>query len=312
MRRTNAFTLVELLVVIAIIGVLVALLLPAVQAAREAARRMTCTNQLKQIALALQGYESTYNSFPMGGRTDGHMLSWHAMILPYIEQTGIYEQIDFDLDNGWQQTTNHALAMNPIETFFCPSLYDGVLGERSNGDDKVPEVRKSLFFSSRYQGEQAFGHHYHGVMGANGYNAATDSDYPFKEDPPNCGPRDGSATNGMLYLDEKVLMSHVTDGTSHTLIVGEQHFCTIAWIASVSSSPNTPCDVGCCKNVALAINFDPYGPWNDRSFGSAHPGGAQFALADGSAHFLSEDIDIATYLALASRNGEETGAEISN
>ena len=312
MKGRIGFTLVELLVVIAIIGILVALLLPAVQAARESARRMTCTNNLRQIALALQGYESAYQEFPMGGRTDGHMLSWHAEILPYIEQTAIYDQIDFSLQNGWQQTINHSLAMNPIETYFCPSLYDGVLGARHNGIDKVPEVRKSLFGSSKYQGEQAYGHHYHGVMGAKGFNTFTNSDYPLQPDPAKCGPRDESATNGMLYLDEQVFMAQVSDGTSHTLMVGEQHFCTIAWIASVSSSPNSPCDVGCCKNVALAINFDPYGPWNDRSFGSAHPGGVQFALVDGSAHFVSEDIDIATYLALASRNEGETGAEISN
>ncbi len=312
MSRRNGFTLVELLVVIAIIGILVALLLPAVQAARESARRMTCSNNLRQIALALLQYESMYKEFPVGGRTDGHMLSFHALILPYIEQAVIFDQIDFD-SVGWQQRSNHKLALNPIETYFCPSLYDGVLGQRFNGDDKVPEVRRSLFYSSIYRGtEQAFGQHYHGVMGAKGYNAFTNSDYPIRPDPPNCSNRDGSATNGMLYLDEPVSISTVSDGTSHTLIVGEQHFSTIAWIAGVSSSPSTPCDVGCCKNVALAINFDPYGPWNDRSFGSAHPGGAQFALVDGSVHFLSEDIDIVNYLALASRNEEETDADISN
>lgn len=310
-RERYGFTLVELLVVIAIIGVLVALLLPAVQAARESARRSTCANNLKQIGLGIHSYESSRKTLPMGGRTDGNMLSWHALILPYIEQSALFDQIDQKLV-GWQQTNNHALALKPIETYFCPSNYDGVLGKRDNGDDKVPEARRSLFASSKYKGVQAYGHHYQGVMGAKGLNVFTNNLYPTKPDHKNCPPRDESAINGLLYLDEAVPISWASDGTSHTLMVGEQYFSAIAWIASASPNPKTPCDVDCCKNVALSINFDPYGPWNDRSFGSTHPSGLHFAMGDASVQYVSEDIDMATYLALASRNEEEPGAQLAD
>jgi prepilin-type N-terminal cleavage/methylation domain-containing protein len=137
MKTRMAFTLVELLVVIAIIGILVALLLPAVQAAREAARRTECSNNLRQIGLGLLQYEGTKKVFPTGALSTGNMLSWHAMILPYIEEQGIASQINYK-QVGCLQTPNHALAMNPIETYFCPSLYDGSL-------PYVTEARRSLY-----------------------------------------------------------------------------------------------------------------------------------------------------------------------
>jgi hypothetical protein len=112
----------------------------------------------------------------------------------------------------------------------------------------------------------------------------------------------------MLYRDSKVKLADVLDGTTQTLIVGEQLFGTSAWIAGMSSSVNWPCNMSCCKNVRFGINVDPWVPWNDRSFASVHPGGAQFAMSGGSVEFLTENIDITVYLSLASRNGEEITA----
>lgn len=302
MKRRSAFTLVELLVVIAIIGILVALLLPAVQAAREAARRSQCVNNLRQLALAAQQYEGTKRVMPPGGRSEGNMLSWHALILPNIEEQAIADKINYK-QVGCVQTPNHQLAMQPIEMFFCPSLYDGKL-------DGVPEARRSIFDSSKYRGVQAYTHHYEGVAGAKGYNPSARQDYEWAPDHEACGSPeayDGVATNGVLYRDSKVKLSDVTDGTTHTLLIGEQLFGDSAWIAGITTAPYWPCNMACCKNVKFGINFEPWAPWNDRSFASVHPGGANFAYTGGSVDFLSEDIDITTYLALASRNGEEPG-----
>jgi prepilin-type N-terminal cleavage/methylation domain-containing protein len=302
MKTRMAFTLVELLVVIAIIGILVALLLPAVQAAREAARRTECSNNLRQIGLGLLQYEGTKKVFPTGALSTGNMLSWHAMILPYIEEQGIASQINYK-QVGCLQTPNHALAMNPIETYFCPSLYDGSL-------PYVTEARRSLYGSSKWKGVQAYSHHYQGIAGAKGFNPSTNAAYEWETDTTSCGGsdlKDGIAVNGMLYRDSKVKLSDVTDGTTHTLLVGEHQYGEAAWIAGMSNSISNPCDMVSCKNVKFGINneFESASFFNDHSFGSLHPGGAQFATAGGSVLFLSDDIDISTYLALASRNGEE-------
>ncbi|HTN75701.1 MAG TPA: DUF1559 domain-containing protein, partial [Pirellulaceae bacterium] len=128
-RRSRAFTLVELLVVIAIIGVLVALLLPAVQAAREAARRMQCTNNLKQIGLAILNYENTHKSLPPGGlmQKSGFGHSWWVRILPYVEQNAVYEKFDQNApDSGWlgfemPKANRELLCTSYFPFMYCPS-----------------------------------------------------------------------------------------------------------------------------------------------------------------------------------------------
>lgn len=304
MKHRKGFTLVELLVVIAIIGVLVALLLPAIQAARESARRTQCANNLKQLALACLNYESANKTFPVGGASKGNMLSFHAYILPYIEETALYDQIDFKLTNGWGQTVNHKVAMSPVNMYFCPSNIHGVY-------DGVPDVQKSLFASSSYQGQQAYTQHYTGVAGAKGAHPTSPNNYDWEPDDSRCGSSyDGISVNGVLYRDSKVKSQDITDGLSHTLLIGEQQYGVSAWIAGISSAPNWPCNMTCCKNVAFGINFDQWGAqWNDQSFGSLHPGGAQFGSVDGSIHYLSDDADILVYKSMASRNGEETNTD---
>lgn len=314
MESRKGFTLVELLVVIAIIGILVALLLPAIQSAREAARRTQCGNNLRQIGLGILSFESAHKTIPAGGLSDGNMLSFHAMILPYIEETALADQIDYK-QIGCLGTINHKVALTPVGIFFCPSNYDGRLDhELAKGavQSNLPtDIRRSLFGSSRYGREQAFTHHYQGVAGAKGLNPLTKANYQWEPDSTKCGSetRDGVSVNGMLYRDSKVNLRKVTDGTSHTLLVGEQLFGEAAWITGMSSSIGWPCDMVCCKNVAFGINFDPWIPWHDRSFASCHSGGVNFVNSDGSVHFIIDDIDMATYLALASRNGEEPGID---
>ncbi len=158
LRLRAGFTLVELLVVIAIIGVLVALLLPAVQAARNAARRTSCGNNLRQIAIALQAYHDVHESFPPGGieprliaGPSGRQLAWSAFLLPYMEQQSLYDQID--LTKAFDSSENAAAAATVVETYLCPSVsrqsrqvdgraacdYGGIYGERINSPNSPPK-----------------------------------------------------------------------------------------------------------------------------------------------------------------------------
>lgn len=320
--KRHAFTLVELLVVIAIIGILVALLLPAVQSAREAARRSQCSNQMRQIVLAMLNYESSYKAFPPGaefavGRprtdpaNDGAMISWHARILPQMEENAIYEQINWDL--GYEE--NKAVALNAIQGFFCPSV--------------GAEAQKSIFISGVVNGQTTYTQHYSGVagplrnpaVGINEYSQTTGS-------PPNnitmaawangaCtsrfGDRRGFAQLGVLYPNSKIRMAKITDGTSNTFCIGERHMGETAWIAGLSGLFAEPCDTAGFRNVEFGINHcidiegqNNQGPCqefgNSRPFGSLHPGGCQFAHCDGSVQFVTEDVDLAIIQAKSTRN----------
>ena len=153
--QRRAFTLVELLVVIAIIGILVGLLLPAVQAVRESARRMQCQNHLAQIGLALHNYHSAFRKLPPGGievrpeTPGGKQLAWSAMILPFLEESAAYEQVDFSF--AYDDPVNADVAAKTIETYLCPSQprdvglenfgptdYGGIFGERIIGRNFPP------------------------------------------------------------------------------------------------------------------------------------------------------------------------------
>ncbi len=292
-QRRRGFTLVELLVVIAIIGVLMGLLLPAVQAARESARRTQCLNQLRQQAIALNAYHSQEQHFPAGGRLHHRKgsagVGWQVLVLPMLEQLPLYEEIGVLSDGGAKYLIHNR--MPPV--FHCPS---------SNPLSTDPDENQN---SS-----------YVGIAGARA------SDYPSST-------RRGAAyVDGVLHFDSKANTASISDGTSNTLLVGERTYFPKAehWAFGATWSSGTvenPAKISTAamKNVVWPINTIERGDAqpmaltrsaddirdNDLSFGSFHPGGAAFAYADSSVHFIVEDLDITVFKDLATRNGGETG-----
>jgi prepilin-type N-terminal cleavage/methylation domain-containing protein len=324
--QPGAFTLVELLVVIAIIGVLVSLLLPAVNAAREAARKTQCVNHGRQIALACLNYESANRHFPpatealdpkAGTRRDYNYI---VFILPYIEQQGLYDRVDAQVD--WFHANNQAAATTALPEFRCPTR---TISEPVNltgpGDDP------SVGFGDREASDLRA--HYLSVLGA---NTQLDSQLPYYcDDPANShshysmetilvgsgrrevrecvdGDHGPISDNGIIFRYSKTKLGKVTDGASHTFLVGESAFGipefqrTRPWIAGAVGSWMYG-----GKNVAYPINAgDRPGPLrNNMGFGSEHPGGCHFANADGSAGFYSENIALRVLFSLAARNDDQ-------
>jgi prepilin-type N-terminal cleavage/methylation domain-containing protein len=300
-RRTQGFTLVELLVVIAIIGILVAMLLPAVQAAREAARRSSCTNNLKQLALAHQHYHDTYKVLPIGGMTQGtnvgNGMSWHVLVLPFMEQINIHNQYNFNV-YSYTNAANLAVALTPIEGYFCPSGTRQTLVTANSGE-----------FSG---GTPTASTHYYGIMGPEGPNLYGTADsqgnfpnYRWSNSPSGHG---GFAQQGILGRGPTAYtFADNLDGTSNTFLVGE-----ISWDLAncyrvyIRGCDGSPC--GGVKNIQHPINAVPYNGsnnFNDVSFGSNHPGGCLFANVDGSVDFFAQTIEMKIYRALGSRDGRE-------
>jgi prepilin-type N-terminal cleavage/methylation domain-containing protein len=282
----RGFTLVELLVVIAIIGILVALLLPAVQAAREAARRTHCTNNIKQLALALHNYHDTHRVFPPGYvssnpgvpnnstwcRTGGvQRAPWTVLILPFIEQSGQHDKFDFtvpfqELSN--QMTTPNVNLLIPLKAYQCPS-----------------DIRF---------GTNKTWNSYFGVQG--GGTA------------PDCGNVSCSApdergmyVSGILFGGSRIGMHDVTDGTSNVFMIGESRYGGAAWGASAKQDT-----CAYARNLAGAqdpINLFPNrGVHDTRGFSSYHPYGCHFAMVDGSVHFVSENISLTLYQQIGRRH----------
>jgi type II secretory pathway pseudopilin PulG len=305
-RRPGAFTLVELLVVIAIIATLIGLLLPAVQSAREAARRMACQQNVKQLAYGLQTFHDARRGFPVhfspGGQSAQTGVSWHCLVLPFIEQAAIATRVD-PKGAAYQGSPNQSLGANKIPTFFCPSF----------------DVDRSGGTVDSAANANAFTAHYYGNAGPVGTNPQTGR--PYDTMPSSQGVL---AVEGVLPLSPKVVtanptvavpvrMKDITDGTSKTLL----HF-EMAW-KGLEEAPATYrswirgiCwnnDSNSSKNVRNAMNTVRYNGgnnFNDVSMGSNHPGGCGVAMADASVRFLSSDIDLNTVLLpLASRAGSE-------
>jgi prepilin-type N-terminal cleavage/methylation domain-containing protein/prepilin-type processing-associated H-X9-DG protein len=286
----SGFTLVELLVVIAIIGILIALLLPAVQAAREAARRAQCVNNLKQIGLACHNYMDTNREhFPPGSPGPArHGL--FTMLLPYMEAKNIYDQCNLN-GSTYYDPQRYTL----VGVYICPS-YPGASVVRA---DSNPANWKDGALTL-----------YQGVGGVIISGQTTIS-----------SAHGNLPTNGMFQWQKVRRLSDAIDGTSNTLAMGEfvhrDRTGTLynnvqgnirAWILGATSGSEL--GIYTFKVVEYPINArldrETSGiPFNHLPMGSYHPGGANFLMADGSVHFLSENIDLAVYKGLATCDGRE-------
>jgi prepilin-type N-terminal cleavage/methylation domain-containing protein len=292
-ERQRGFTLVELLVVIAIIGILIALLLPAVQAAREAARRAQCTNNLKQLGLALQNYHDTYLTFPPPGITS-NTVSWCTLILPFIEQKPVYDKMNFKNEGTWGTVGKMGNAINRIGGFLCPS---------APGDTELSADTGEGWPSAATA--RAYTVHYFGIMGPNGVNSTTLQYY-------TCANLTTEAFGGTCSQGTMppsgCKMRDITDGTSNTFLLGECVWKGMpyfrAWTRGYYSDTRGSLYL-LAKIVEYPINSKNVTYWNRVAFGSMHPGGAQFALVDGSARFVAETIDQSIYQSTASRDGGE-------
>jgi prepilin-type N-terminal cleavage/methylation domain-containing protein/prepilin-type processing-associated H-X9-DG protein len=289
-RRHSAFTLIELLVVIAIIAVLIALLLPAIQAAREAARRSQCLNNLMQISIALQNYESAHEMLPPGVVNDtgpikniakGYHIGWTVQILPYLEQKNVFNHLNFAV--GAYATHNSTARAITIRTLMCPS--DSAAGRTGAG----------ATFS---------------VGGSNYAACHNDVEAPI-----------AAKNTGVFFLNSHVRYEDIPDGSANTIFVGEkpQSSFDLGWISgtrgtlrNTGSLPNGGSfpspkvstqeadDPDAMAAAAVGDTTLPIG-----GFGSSHAGGVNMAFGDGSVKFIKSSVNTQVYRFLGNRGDGE-------
>jgi prepilin-type N-terminal cleavage/methylation domain-containing protein/prepilin-type processing-associated H-X9-DG protein len=283
--RKRGFTLVELLVVIAIIGILVALLLPAVQTAREAARRIQCVSNMKNIGLALHNHHSAKNVFPMGFVAQPkreEAWGWSTFILPYLEEATIYEQLgvdeqrlaDYFIAN---RRTDVSTSQTPLPIFRCAT-------------DTTPDLLPGSGDGDR---------HFRGNNTPRGYEPPTSNYIGVKGIYDNrCKDEDleSCKNTGVFFGNSKISIRKITDGTSHTMMVGERDFRCKAGTWLGVRNPRGAGMFGShmmIARVSIRFNFPLTGAHNTctEGFSSSHTGGGNFTFADGSVRFVSNDID---------------------
>jgi prepilin-type N-terminal cleavage/methylation domain-containing protein/prepilin-type processing-associated H-X9-DG protein len=327
--RRTAFTLVELLVVIAIIGILIGLLLPAINAAREAGRRIQCRNNLKQVGLALHGYHGAYQQFPPAYRSQvgsggpsndkGPGWGWAALILPFMEENSLFGRIHFDKDIT--DPANTAARLTIVRTCLCPSDNGASTFNVDKLGDSSANYGTPLTDASGNPLQVAHSN-FVGVFGAP--EITPDPGFLLSD------PRRSTAHRGMFCRNSAVQFRDVTDGTSHTLFVGERSS-TLAyatWAGAVTGGqvpPKQPdtysygpegAPVLLLGHTGDATDVPPHTPNSPVNhvddFWSQHPQGVNFLFVDGSVHIIANTIDPQLWWALGTRAGGESVAELDD
>jgi prepilin-type N-terminal cleavage/methylation domain-containing protein/prepilin-type processing-associated H-X9-DG protein len=294
--RHRGFTLIELLVVIAVVGLLLALCLPAVQAARESARRVGCAHNLRQMGLALHAYNEAVGSFPMGyvaaRSSSAYETSpgwgWAALNLPYLEQRPLHDSANFNLPI--ECSANMTTRLTVVATYVCPA-------DRAPG--KYVAVRVDDTPVGEFQTNS-----YAGCFGA----GLEIDDQPW-------------AGNGLFFRNRSVRVLEVLDGTSTTIAVGERGACLVKtpWVGAPSGAVSSFTSGSSLQAYALGatgrgaelvvahanvVNFNAPGTGPD-DFYSPHPLGGNFLFADGSVRFVRDSIRLPVFRALCTRDGGE-------
>ncbi|TWT32921.1 DUF1559 domain-containing protein [Blastopirellula retiformator] len=284
MEKRNAFTLVELLVVIAIIGVLIALLLPAVQQAREAARRMSCTNNIKQLVLALHNYESSFKVFPTGrlgcdgacSPQNGPATSGFVLLLPQLEQGNLYEQFaPYGPNNSFPGSLPSSVLSQRPDAFVCPS---SIMEPTVTLSSKDWATSSYAFCSGHYGPDQGI------------------------------GSRVKWLNSGMFVYRDAKKIADATDGLSNVFVIGEvvdghdsrgrNRWASAGRLEDSLRSTRNPVNT----YPGQGETTSPYGTPLNAAFASRHPGGGNFGFGDGSVAFIPETINLTVYRNLGRRD----------
>jgi prepilin-type N-terminal cleavage/methylation domain-containing protein/prepilin-type processing-associated H-X9-DG protein len=277
-RPRRGFTLIELLVVIAIIGVLVGLLLPAVQQAREAARRTSCNNKMKQLALACHNYKDVNGTLPPGWQKptdltnfpEGNYWGWGTLILPFVEEGSLFDRIDFTHEYTVNSSPNNGISATVLDGYLCPSDASSPMG-----------ISYSNHAKSNYLG--SFGN-----KQINSANWST------------------TANRGVFWENSSLKFRHITDGTSNTILLGERtgtprngsNYTAGLWagpraLNPSGVAPHTAVGRGPGTSTEIINTVNGSNPWTLSA--SDHLGGCNVAKVDGSVSFLNESININAY-----------------